>query len=763
MVHESPQDTANEMRLFHGTKTDLVDTICKQNFDWRVPIKHGKKYGHGSYFAVKASLSHRYTETGIDGESKSMFLARVLVGSYTAGKSHYRRPPGKGTAPESDLYDSCVDDVANPSIFVVFNMDQYYPEYVVKYVTTQLQDPKPGPLSRHLGSVTAVSSLTSNVQLSKPSPGYPLEHSINRGAGNSSKKLRSTELLSSSTLNAQRPNTAATKSTVSPDNPRSSRERLSCNSDIQLLTSASSSSMQRPKTAPTKPVTLANERGASGRVRVNSMLFSSKSNVLGPNAPPERPPLNLANRRSPKKSLGVNQVLPSSTLNAQRLNTSTNNLSPNVADETVSSKSLRCNMTRPSSSGRLRKKGVLSSSSSNVTDTRLSNGSFICNRTLSSSLNVEQPKTGPARHPVTVANRSGSIGSLDSSNSNFQRPIKAPSALTLTNERGLRRRLKINQVLSSPVRNLPLRTALSKHSRNKEYPRNTDSSLGCERNSRERLRTNQGSSFSTSHVLLPKTATRNHELSLAGTSLPSRILSSNEVVQKPKAVPGNLSTNLFDERSYRGSLRLQRPNQVPPRPSVNVDYRKTASGSLELSKGLAFPTSTVNRVNTSSEVFPSTPLNRKGSIRSLRTDTQLTSPTSNFQQLKAVLERPQENPIKPSRSVRRSSFEQPVTAHEQFNANVPNSKLGSEYVNDNQLLLSSTLDLQESVTSAEPHIRAAKGTLDTDNEPSSLMTNSPRHLPTSSGSSVIQRSSKPNAGPSDTKQNNANCCSCLIL
>lgn len=725
MVHESPQDTANEMRLFHGTKSDLVDIICKQNFDCRVRIKHGKKYGHGSYFAGKASRSHRYTETGIDGESRLMFVARVLVGSYTAGKSQYRRPPGKDTAPESDLYDSCVDDVANPSIFVVFNMDQYYPEYVVKYVTTQLQGANPGPLSRHLGSVTAISSLTSNIQPPKPSPAYPQKHTVNREAGNSSK--RSTELLPSSTLNAQRPNTAAAKSTVSPDNPRSSHERLSCNSDGQWLTSASSSSMERPKTAPAKPGTLANGSGTSGRVRVNSMLFSSKSNVLGPNAPPERPPLNLANRRIPKERLGVNQVLSSSSLNAQQLNTATKNRPPNVADENVSSKSLECNMARPSSSGSLRIKEEISSSSSNVSDTRLSNGSFIYNRALSPNLNVEQPKTGPGIRPVTVANRSGLIGSLNSSSSEVQWSSTTPERPVFI--------------------------------------------VGCERNSREHLRTNQWSSFSTSHVQLPKTAARKHELSLARTSFPSRILSSNEVtsssaldVQKPKAVPGYLSTKLSDERRYRRSSRLQPPNQAPQKPSFSVDYHKTESGSLGLSKELTSPISTVNRVNTSSEIFPATPLNRKGSSRSLRTDTQMTSLTSNFQPLKAVRERPEQNPIKPSRPVGRSSFEQPITSHEQLNANVPNRKLCSEYVNDDQLLLSSTLDLQQSVTSVGPQTRVY-GKLDTNSELSSLMNNSPRHLATSStsGSSAIQRSRKPNAGSTDRKQKNANCCSCVIL
>ena len=136
MIQDSPQNTANEKELFHGTGADFVDAICKQNFDWRLYGKHGKKYGEGSYFAVKASYSHRFTKKDGDCDHNFMFMARVSVGLYIEGKSTYRRPPPKDPlTPASDLYDSCVDNMDTPTIFVVFDMDQYYPEYVIKYLT----------------------------------------------------------------------------------------------------------------------------------------------------------------------------------------------------------------------------------------------------------------------------------------------------------------------------------------------------------------------------------------------------------------------------------------------------------------------------------------------------------------------------------------------------------------------------------------------------------------------------------------------------
>ena len=149
------QQQVDEKRLFHGTSPGTVEAICKQNFDWRLHGKNATKYGQGSYFAVNASYSHAYAKRDAD-LSQFMFLARVLVGSYTEGDSSYRRPPPKQPSnPASDLYDSCVDDKSNPTIFVVFDTDQFYPEYVIKYASQTTSDPyssprqpKPAPLSK---------------------------------------------------------------------------------------------------------------------------------------------------------------------------------------------------------------------------------------------------------------------------------------------------------------------------------------------------------------------------------------------------------------------------------------------------------------------------------------------------------------------------------------------------------------------------------------------------------------------------------------
>ena len=135
------RSSLNEKRLFHGTSPETVEAICKQNFDWRLHGKNATVYGEGSYFALNASYSDAYAKEDANS-CRFMFVAKVLVGSYAMGHSSYRRPPQKDPSnPASDLYDSCVDDKSNPTIFVVFDTDQFYPEYIVKYSHESAQYP----------------------------------------------------------------------------------------------------------------------------------------------------------------------------------------------------------------------------------------------------------------------------------------------------------------------------------------------------------------------------------------------------------------------------------------------------------------------------------------------------------------------------------------------------------------------------------------------------------------------------------------------
>lgn len=124
----------DERQLFHGTSTVFVDAICQQNFDWRVCGLHGTSYGKGSYFARDAAYSHHYSKS--DSKFYTMFLARVLVGEFTRGSASLVRPPAKEDQ-GNVFYDSCVNSMSDPSIFVIFEKHQVYPEYVIQYTSSK--------------------------------------------------------------------------------------------------------------------------------------------------------------------------------------------------------------------------------------------------------------------------------------------------------------------------------------------------------------------------------------------------------------------------------------------------------------------------------------------------------------------------------------------------------------------------------------------------------------------------------------------------
>ncbi|XP_061178108.1 uncharacterized protein LOC133186799 [Saccostrea echinata] len=64
-----------------------------------------------------------------------MFMAKVLVGRFTGGSSTYRKPPPLDPVndPYGKCYDSCVDNIHNPKVFVIFDSSQAYPDYLIEY------------------------------------------------------------------------------------------------------------------------------------------------------------------------------------------------------------------------------------------------------------------------------------------------------------------------------------------------------------------------------------------------------------------------------------------------------------------------------------------------------------------------------------------------------------------------------------------------------------------------------------------------------
>ncbi|XP_052278994.1 E3 ubiquitin-protein ligase MIB2-like isoform X2 [Dreissena polymorpha] len=134
MERKYGQGSANELHLYHGTKPDIIENIIHDNFDFRISgSRVGALYGDGSYFATTSKYSDLYSSVDQNGH-KFMFVAKVLAGKTCMGQAGLKRPPQIDPNDfKKGYYDAVVNQVLAPTIYCVFDMNQYYPEYYIKY------------------------------------------------------------------------------------------------------------------------------------------------------------------------------------------------------------------------------------------------------------------------------------------------------------------------------------------------------------------------------------------------------------------------------------------------------------------------------------------------------------------------------------------------------------------------------------------------------------------------------------------------------
>ena len=141
LKQKNQENQALEYNLFHGTNKESIDLICKLGFNRSLCGKNGTVYGQGCYFARDASYSHLYSlkdenlvttkKSGHNLRQLQMLYCSVLVGAYhQTNSSSY-----KDTDLRSDgkQYDSSVDNLANPKIFVVYKDHRAIPKYLIHY------------------------------------------------------------------------------------------------------------------------------------------------------------------------------------------------------------------------------------------------------------------------------------------------------------------------------------------------------------------------------------------------------------------------------------------------------------------------------------------------------------------------------------------------------------------------------------------------------------------------------------------------------
>ena len=117
----------NEQYLWHGSTKPNIKNIAINGFKYQCNKKH--VYGKGTYFGKTAKKSLHYATPNEFG-LHVMVLSRVILGQYCKGKTRYLYPPRNIKRIQ---YNSMVDNVVNPSIFVVSNDYQCYPEFIIQF------------------------------------------------------------------------------------------------------------------------------------------------------------------------------------------------------------------------------------------------------------------------------------------------------------------------------------------------------------------------------------------------------------------------------------------------------------------------------------------------------------------------------------------------------------------------------------------------------------------------------------------------------
>lgn len=112
-----------EETLFCAVLRSRLASICANNFKITFPILSRSNLEMGNYFTKEAIRSHK--DRVKDPKLCVMIVAQVLVGNYTEESQLLRAPPLG--------FDSFVDTMQNPSVFVVFDKEQIYPRYVIEY------------------------------------------------------------------------------------------------------------------------------------------------------------------------------------------------------------------------------------------------------------------------------------------------------------------------------------------------------------------------------------------------------------------------------------------------------------------------------------------------------------------------------------------------------------------------------------------------------------------------------------------------------
>ena len=111
----------------------MIPKIAKQGFNRAFAGRNKVAFGKGVYFARDSSYSASKTYSMPNEKGHQFMMAcRVVVGEYCRGQKDALTPQVRDPLSHS-LYDSTVDNVNRPGIYVTYHDAQAYPEYLIEF------------------------------------------------------------------------------------------------------------------------------------------------------------------------------------------------------------------------------------------------------------------------------------------------------------------------------------------------------------------------------------------------------------------------------------------------------------------------------------------------------------------------------------------------------------------------------------------------------------------------------------------------------
>ncbi len=118
----------NDRELFIPCLHDDIEKIMKGNVSDSRMVLPDQPFGPGYYFTSNASSCIQWCRKYYPRCQISLIVCQVLLGTYTQGSRGLKEFPRR---PDGRLYDSLVDNKDDPAVFVIENVDQCYPTFII--------------------------------------------------------------------------------------------------------------------------------------------------------------------------------------------------------------------------------------------------------------------------------------------------------------------------------------------------------------------------------------------------------------------------------------------------------------------------------------------------------------------------------------------------------------------------------------------------------------------------------------------------------